>query len=362
LNLEGQFDDTPDTTGLAVGNVFPQGLTALQTTSTDSFIAGSSDLTGLTGQAAIQIVVPQASGTSKLAFYGSGTSLLDLYPGNSPSVNTGYIDNCQIGLRSSASAQFTALTAILQISAQSGITSAAQIIITAGGLSVTGGTTTDTLTSGTVTLNAGTTTTQPLKLTSGTNLTTPVAGSVEYDGKLLYFSPATTIRAMTPSVYAYRNNAAVTLASSTANQSIFGLTSGVTVQASTIYEVEGLFYLTTTGTTSHNESFGFVLTTATVSNMTIVAERKTTSVGASAVSVAVLTAVTPVTLQSAITTAQNAVYSFKGTIAFTTGGSINPVVAFSAAPGGTSTIAGGGWCKFTPVGTTGSNVSIGTWA
>jgi len=43
-------------------------------------------------------------------------------------------------------------------------------------------------------LKAGTATagTAPLKFTSGTNLTTPEAGTMEYDGTQLYFSPSTT--------------------------------------------------------------------------------------------------------------------------------------------------------------------------
>lgn len=41
-------------------------------------------------------------------------------------------------------------------------------------------------------LRAGTTALTPLKFTSGTNLTTPEAGSVEYDGTNWYFNPSTT--------------------------------------------------------------------------------------------------------------------------------------------------------------------------
>ena len=44
---------------------------------------------------------------------------------------------------------------------------------------------------GTVTMPAGTASVAPLKLTSGTNLTTPAAGTVEYDGTDLYFTPST---------------------------------------------------------------------------------------------------------------------------------------------------------------------------
>lgn len=41
---------------------------------------------------------------------------------------------------------------------------------------------------GMVTLAAGTTTVGPIKMISGTNLTTPVAGVFEFDGTNLYFS------------------------------------------------------------------------------------------------------------------------------------------------------------------------------
>ncbi|PIY80757.1 MAG: hypothetical protein COY80_01275, partial [Candidatus Pacebacteria bacterium CG_4_10_14_0_8_um_filter_42_14] len=43
-------------------------------------------------------------------------------------------------------------------------------------------------------LKAGTTTLAPLKLTSGTNLTTPQTGAFEYDGAELYFTPVGTTR------------------------------------------------------------------------------------------------------------------------------------------------------------------------
>ena len=147
----------------------------------------------------------------------------------------------------------------------------------------------------------------------------------------------------------------------TGNQSIFGLTTGVTLQGSTIYEVEGEFELTTTGTTSHTEAFGFVLTTATVSGMGVAVNRLAATTTSSALG-GYLAAVTPVVVTGALTTAQTVIYRVKGAIGISTAGSINPVIAFSAAPGGTSTVVAGAWFKFTPIGTTGSNVSIGTWA
>lgn len=210
-------------------------------------------------------------------------------------------------------------------------------------------------------LAAGTTALAPLGFTAGALLTTPDPGSVEYDGTAWYFTPTGTARALTPVAYYYRKNTATTLASATGNQSIFGLTNGVTVAANTTYEVELEFELTTTGTTSHTESFGFALTTATVTNMGVTVNRLSASTTSSALG-AYLTSATPVVVTGALTTAQTVVYRVKGTIAVGTGGSINPVLAFSAAPAGTSTVVLGAWMKLTPIGATGSNVAIGTWA
>jgi hypothetical protein len=44
----------------------------------------------------------------------------------------------------------------------------------------------------TTTFKAGTTSTAPLLLTSGTNLTSPAAGAIEFDGTSLYFTPSAT--------------------------------------------------------------------------------------------------------------------------------------------------------------------------
>lgn len=45
---------------------------------------------------------------------------------------------------------------------------------------------------GTVTMPAGSVSSAALKLASGTNLTTPVAGAIEFDGSALYFTPSTS--------------------------------------------------------------------------------------------------------------------------------------------------------------------------
>lgn len=62
-------------------------------------------------------------------------------------------------------------------------TSAGAALTSLGALPTAGGTM-----AGLLTLKTGSTTVAPLKMVAGTNLTTPVAGTLEFDGTKLYFS------------------------------------------------------------------------------------------------------------------------------------------------------------------------------
>ena len=298
---------------------------------------------------------------------GSGFNVWPNYLGGA-----GTLDNVKIGSNATSTGAFAGLSSILGAP-----TGTALIVSATGGaygMTLTGGAAFDT-----ISINAamqfnpttyclfapGTAAGPyaPITLSSGPVLTTPNAGSIEYDGTLEYFTPTGTARSLTPNTYYYRKNTATTLTSGTTAQSIFGLTSGVTLAANTIYEIEGFFALSTTGTTSHTEAFGFTLTTATVSAASYTITRNSSAApAAGAYTYLAATAVTAQIMTAAITTVQSAQYAIKGHLAVGTAGSVNPFIQFSAAPGGTSTVLAGAWFKFTPVGTTGSNVSIGTWA
>jgi hypothetical protein len=206
---------------------------------------------------------------------------------------------------------------------------------------------------GVVTLNAPTSGTPTLTLptadgTSGQALTTDGAGNLSFStvGGDLY----------------YRRNTATTLNSGvTTQQSWLGLTDGVTVAANTVYEFEGYFQLNTSGTTSHTERTSFILTTATVTDIDYFVERFVNSAAGSAQFGNVGTSEANLTVTGSITTTQNVHYHIYGTVAFGTGGSFDPALSFSAAPGGTSTIGPGAFFKLRAIGTTGSNNSSGTW-
>ena len=121
-----------------------------------------------------------------------------------------------------------------------------------------GGTTPSTGAFTTVTLSAGTNTVQPIKLTSGTNLTTAVAGSVEYDGVIPYFTSTSTQRGVLLNEQFIYQQSNYTLVSQTAAQQLFnGSTGGQVGLTAGAYAFECNFNLSSLSATSG--SFGFAL-------------------------------------------------------------------------------------------------------
>jgi hypothetical protein len=99
-------------------------------------------------------------------------------------------------------------------------------------------------------LKAGTSSVAPLEFTAGTNLITPVAGTVEYDGVVFYTTnDVTTKRGLLPSCQIFRLNfTGSAIGPGIAN--FFGSSSAVQTDASGIYELEAYlrFTKTTAGT------------------------------------------------------------------------------------------------------------------
>lgn len=91
---------------------------------------------------------------------------------------------------------------------------------------------------GNITLAAGTSNISPLTLASGTNLTNAVAGAIEYDGAVGYFTPdATGGRGFLPSTQTFR----LTSAGSLINNNIanfFGPDSNIPLVANAFYEID----------------------------------------------------------------------------------------------------------------------------
>jgi hypothetical protein len=110
----------------------------------------------------------------------------------------------------------------------------------------------------TVTLSAGTTTVQPVLFSAGTNLTIPVAGSVEYDGVVAYLTPTANTRGVWMTEQFILQTANYTLASATSAQQLFNAsTNGAVTLPVGTYEFECQFNLSSMSSSSG--SFGFAL-------------------------------------------------------------------------------------------------------
>lgn len=202
---------------------------------------------------------------------------------------------------------------------------------------------------------------------ANTALSTASAGTLEYDGGELYFTPLGTQRGLVPGMQYYRLNS--TLAGSNVNtaQSMLGV--GVTLSASTVYAFQAFYLIIkTAGATSHTIGLGFG-GTATVNNISYSGIANWTATTANPVG----GRASPWTFYSdtlANTTSSNALAAassyyhiwFSGTISVSSGGTFIPQYTLSAAPGGAYTTQIGSYFSIWPVGAAGSNTSIGTWA
>jgi hypothetical protein len=204
---------------------------------------------------------------------------------------------------------------------------------------------------------------------ANTALSTASAGTLEYDGGELYFTPLGTQRGLIPGMQYYRLNSTVAGANSTSVQSVFGV--GCTLSANTVYQFE-IFYCITksAGVTSHTVSslFGG---TATLNNINYSIFIPQSSVTGTVNGVPTTTIgygmyiqqASATVITGAIALAAQAVYpSVKGTVSVSTGGTFIPQYQLSAAPGGAYTTQAGSYFLIYPIGSSGSNTNIGTWA
>jgi len=214
-----------------------------------------------------------------------------------------------------------------------------------------------------IVLPAGTASSAPLNLQAGTNLTTPAAGAVEFDGKVLYTTPAS--RGVSPSMMIYRLNSGLAGSNVNTAQSLFGV--GVTLADSTVYSFEYQFALTKgAGATTHSVGLGFggaaTLNNILYSGSTTTATSTLPFYAASGAFVTVNTASNTTASSSVGTAVVTRVYSLFGTVSINAGGTFIPQYTLSAAPGGAYTTAAGSYFAIWPLGASGANTSVGPWA
>ena len=201
-------------------------------------------------------------------------------------------------------------------------------------------------------------------LTANT-LSTAVAGTLEYDGITAYYTPLGTQRGVVPAEQFFALNAGLAGSQVLTAQNILGV--GVTLSASTQYEFEITFqFAKTAGTTSHTIALGFG-GTATVNNIIY---DVTTNTNQTVLNTFNAGGSTNTYNTAASTVATNAITAatvypsgvIKGTVSINAGGTFIPQYTLSAAPGGAYTTQAGSYMKIKPIGVSGANVSVGTWA
>ena len=238
----------------------------------------------------------------------------------------------------------SALTATTATTAGT-VTTAAQPSITSVG----------TLTS--LTVSAGTTAIAPIRLQSGTNLTTPTSGAVEFDGKVFYSTVATG-RGFVPSVQIIIPSADFTLVNDISVQDIFASSQNlVTLQANTTYMFESMIIEQNSAATatSHYTTLALSLDGGATASSFIVSSMgfNTTLFGAAVTAQNTVCTDEPSTGGWVATTTTNAAFrciKFEGTIRVTDGGTMIPQLVFSTAPGNTTKIKVGSYFKIYAIG------------
>lgn len=213
----------------------------------------------------------------------------------------------------------------------------------------------------TETLAAGSTSVAPLIFTSGTNLTTPTAGAMEFDGIVPTFTSVASSRQVLDAEQFIILTSSYTLTSQTAAQKIFNATTNgtITLASNTLYQFECLFTVTNLSITSG--SFGFALGgTATIASQLwwagAVKAAAVNTPNAQFFTYNTTSANTAISASNANTVAGATV---RGTVTITTAGTLIPQISLGTAIA--AVIGVGSYFRIWPVGSN-TVTNVGNWS
>jgi hypothetical protein len=202
---------------------------------------------------------------------------------------------------------------------------------------------------------------------NGDSLGTAAAGALDYNGTALYFTPAGTQRGVVPGAQFFRLDSGLAGANVNTAQSVFGV--GVTLSASTVYAFDYCLILTkSAGTTSHTLGLGYGGTATTNNFLTngsgfgSNAALPTSSLGGNSYFFASNSTANQTVSGGSTSATITWFYRIAGTVSINAGGTLIPQYTLSAAPGGAYTTAAGSYFLIYPIGASGANVNVGTWA
>lgn len=218
---------------------------------------------------------------------------------------------------------------------------------------------TQTLSNKTATLSAGSTSVAPLKFTSGTNLTTATAGAQEYDGVVPYFTSVASSRQAINAEQFLALTSTYTLASQTAAQNLFNLpTNGaLTVAASTSYQFECFFSLSSLSTASSSFGFAFGGTATLTSQAWDTSGAKSAPATASAPSITFNTAANTAIVGVSITSTGFA--RIRGIVRINAAGTLIPQVSLGTAAA--AVVGVNSYFRIWPIGSN-TVTTLGNWS
>ena len=255
------------------------------------------------------------------------------------------------------------LTTVGLISATGNITGG-NITSVAGQFS-TGGNVTGGNVAGFVRPTTGTAAQAPIKLTAGTNVSSPVGGAIEYDGIVFYGDTTASNRGVVATEQFIALVSDYIANDSATAQKVFNSpTNGaITLDASTTYMFEGVYYITRAlGSNSHTLSTLFALG-GTLTSIAYTADTtSTTGATLGAVSRIYGTSSTALVVTAAsVSTTENITVVIKGMVRTNGAGTFTPQIKYDSAPGGSPTILKNSYFRMMPLGNS-TVASVGNWS
>jgi hypothetical protein len=214
-------------------------------------------------------------------------------------------------------------------------------------------------------LAAGTTTLAPLTFQSGTNLTAAVAGVMEYDGTIPYFSMASSTRGALPTEQIVVLGTAYTLASQTTAQKLFNATTNgaLTLPVGT-YQFECVFSLSAMSSTSGSFGFALGVGTAVIGSQGWWAAAQKGTATLSTATALQHTYNTAANTTLATASANTVGYAIiRGYFRVTTAGTVIPQVSLGVAA--TAVVGAQSYFKVSAVSSTNAaatNITVGNWS
>jgi hypothetical protein len=213
---------------------------------------------------------------------------------------------------------------------------------------------------------AGTATVPALSFATGTNMTTPTAGAVEYDGVTFYGTPSASNRGVLDTTHFMVLATDYLANDSSSAQQVFNIGTGgagaISLPASTAYFIEAVYYITrAVGSNSHTLSTLFAVSNA-LTGITYTADTTSTAsniLGAVSRIYATGAGATAVTAASTATN-ENITVVIRGIVRTNAATTFTPQIQYSSAPGGDPTVLTNSYIRLTPIGNN-AVTFVGNW-